>query len=73
MRFAGTVNQNSTVTLNGNAATQSSPTQFTGQVNVTNGTNTVTVVARDTSSLATTKKRGRATFHDSDESLRGLP
>jgi hypothetical protein len=56
LRFSGTVNQNSNVTLNGVPATQSSPTQFTGQVGTTTGTNVVTVVAQNTTGLATTNQ-----------------
>ena len=69
MRFSGTVNQNSTVTLNGQAATMSTPTQFTGEVSTINGTNVVTVIAKDTSGLATTNQFQVVTVPGTAETL----
>jgi RHS repeat-associated protein len=69
LRVSGSVNQNSTVTLNGNPTTQASPTQFSGSVATSSGTNVVTVVAQDTSGLATTNQYQVVTSPGTTESV----
>jgi RHS repeat-associated protein len=53
VRVGGTVNQPSTVTVNGTAATTSG-SAFTAQINLAAGTDTVSVVAKNQSGLSTT-------------------
>jgi RHS repeat-associated protein len=54
MRFEGELNEPATVTVDGNAAVVDGNDKFVGYADVTTGTNTVTVVATDASSNATT-------------------
>lgn len=56
LRLSGTLNQLSSVTLNGSATSSTPSTNFTGLVPMTVGTNVVAVVAQDQSGLATTNR-----------------